>query len=708
MPYICLATANLPGRVLQITDLWPNESQRIPGIDPPGQNRYLSRPAPHQVAIAAGVVSPAPERSNLAYIEGLTAYLVDRVDPGAAEQPTADVTLTGALFGDTVTFTDPTDPLNFVTFTAINPFPTATVTILGGLTFGETLGFNVTGGGAPGGVLATSYEDYASDTLTFTANWTAANAATFSLTGAGGSVNFAANVGGNDFLHAGTLLDPILLAEAAINGADGFRLALADVGVQALFAAALGTIPGALFQPAAGVLGNTPNGPDAGPGNAPVIIECNIPGVYGVMVFGEGNGGGGAGVSSTSGTGPVQTNPNPAAPSYEFGTPFQYASNADPAGNVTTSAAALVAVLNQAAFGAALALLTGGPTLDGAATNFLGVVRMISDTRGEGGEFEAWSTDDVNMAVLGDDGTAELVEVISPDPAAQEFAAEGYANPPSNANSATSLAAAMNDAATDALLVGLGLTTVTAAALANVVTVTADAFGSEGALLLSSTNAVREALSDDHLARTHDAWTTALANDCADAIQAEVDAGNGLTVALLNTAVNAAVAGAQFTLLGAASTATLADVLSILAGRVYRVPTGTSKALGEGLWDTTAAGSFTTPNVVFDSEMSYGEWRPTAGWRKTGGGPGGNKPQFSGGDTVNNEVGGVRTTVDSTHFQSSLQTGQLSHYAAGITLFPDADVQAFVSNWVRRTHRQGTLTNQRVVTVYDDDGSLLA
>ena len=55
-----------------------------------------------------------------------------------------------------------------------------------------------------------------------------------------------------------------------------------------------------------------------------------------------------------------------------------------------------------------------------------------------------------------------------------------------------------------------------------------------------------------------------------------------------------------------------------------------------------------------------------------------------------------------------MQNGQLARYAQGITLFPDADVQAHVApTLLSKQSRQATLLSQRIVTVYDDDGTLL-
>lgn len=213
------------------------------------------------------------------------------------------------------------------------------------------------------------------------------------------------------------------------------------------------------------------------------------------------------------------------------------------------------------------------------------------------------------------------------------------------------------------------------------------------------------------MGRTNERWSDSNMTNLIDALLTRMDSGLSMTLANINT-VLLAEAGAELTNAGgSASTGTVADVLSILAGRDYAVPVGALKYTAAvapdtvRLWSATQRGRFTTPNLVFDTTMTHGEWRPTTGWTKRG------KERQSvvtGGDTVNLEIRGVRITVDSTHFQHSLHHGQLAAYTAGITMFPDADVRRFISNWTRRTHRQDTLLNQRVITVYDDDGTLLA
>ena len=233
-------------------------------------------------------------------------------------------------------------------------------------------------------------------------------------------------------------------------------------------------------------------------------------------------------------------------------------------------------------------------------------------------------------------------------------------------------------------------------------------YGSTGDFSLATNTPAKVVLpAVGRMSRTYEAWSLTIQNNTIAALLNRLDMGLGMTLVNVNT-VLLAQAGAELTSAGGSlSAGTLTELLSVLAGRVYRLPVASQKYTAvvapntAHAWSATQRGSFTASNVVFDTLMDHGEWRPVTGWIKHG-------KAVVGGDAVDNEIGGVRTTVDTAHFASSLQTGQLAHYAAGIDLFPDADVQAFVSNWTRRTHRQAALNNQRVVTVYDDDGTLLA
>lgn len=216
------------------------------------------------------------------------------------------------------------------------------------------------------------------------------------------------------------------------------------------------------------------------------------------------------------------------------------------------------------------------------------------------------------------------------------------------------------------------------------------------------------------LSRAFEKWDAAAVQAAWFAIQNAVDTGAALTAAavdaLLGAAVSADLGGG--TIATSNSTGTLTELLQVLAGRSYSLPKGSLKFTAVTApdeihaWDATQRGSFTTPNVVFDSQMINGVWAPTGPWLKTGGSN--SKPTFTGGDTVNNDIAGARSTYDTTAFQASVQNGQLAQYANGVTLFPDADVQAKVAPFLRsKQTRYSEQTGLRLVTVYDDDGTVL-
>lgn len=245
--------------------------------------------------------------------------------------------------------------------------------------------------------------------------------------------------------------------------------------------------------------------------------------------------------------------------------------------------------------------------------------------------------------------------------------------------------------------------------------------GVTGQLTITTSNGTRLALDASALAlgrltRTVERWDSTSLAAAITAIQGRVDNGLSLTLAAIDTALGTAsgsdLSGATVT--GSSSTGTLTELLQILAGRTYRVPAGALKFTAVAApdkvsaWSATQRGSFTVASTVFGTQMQDGVWAPSNPWVKNGGLPGGNRPTFSGGDTVNNDVGPARRTDDSTAFQASLLNGQLAHYSSGVTLFPSAAVQARVApTLASKQVRQAALTNQRLVTVYDDDGTLL-
>ncbi len=212
------------------------------------------------------------------------------------------------------------------------------------------------------------------------------------------------------------------------------------------------------------------------------------------------------------------------------------------------------------------------------------------------------------------------------------------------------------------------------------------------------------------MSRVNDAWSEVTLAAAAAAIINLVDTGVDCTLAAVN-ALLALEANGGGDLDGTASfsTGTLADLLSLLAGRSYRVAKNASKFTAEvdpdsiHIWSAIIRGSFTTAHQVFDTVMSGGVIAPSVPWVKHG------SADAIGGDTENREIKGVRNTYDGTDFQASLDGGQLAGFASGvITLFPDSDVLPHIpTTYQKAGNIQNPLINQRLVTVYDDDGTAL-
>lgn len=108
MPYICLARGDLPDGQLQVLDLLPNSSQRVPSLTPPGESRYVNR-----VKRGSASVTSAGLIDSVNYLDGLEAYLLDTVEPGGLEQAAGSITI-GAGLANTDTVT-----INGVVFTAV-------------------------------------------------------------------------------------------------------------------------------------------------------------------------------------------------------------------------------------------------------------------------------------------------------------------------------------------------------------------------------------------------------------------------------------------------------------------------------------------------------------------------------------------------------------------------------------------------------------
>lgn len=185
-------------------------------------------------------------------------------------------------------------------------------------------------------------------------------------------------------------------------------------------------------------------------------------------------------------------------------------------------------------------------------------------------------------------------------------------------------------------------------------------------------------------------WGSAEQTAVADGIIARVDAGQALTLADVNTVIQTTFGSSDLTGAASNSTGVLTELLSILAGRGYRLGAGFTKGPG-GIWDATQRGAFTENFTRYDTRMLSGELAPLT----------------IGGDTDTREVRGIRHTIQTGSFTISLATGDLASFNAAVnTLWPDSD-QVPRFPW---TYQKGTylapVANARLVTVYNNDGSL--
>lgn len=194
-------------------------------------------------------------------------------------------------------------------------------------------------------------------------------------------------------------------------------------------------------------------------------------------------------------------------------------------------------------------------------------------------------------------------------------------------------------------------------------------------------------------------WTGADAITISAALIARVDAGTGLTLANINTILATTIPNTELNAAGGSnSTGTVREILAIMAGQGYRL----NRYLGTvanvinagGVWVPGRRGSFTHDVLI----AHQSEWSLVGS---------------IGGDTVQQENKPVRLTVGGTSFLLSVAEGALATFAGvagmpGVTLWPDSD-QIPHFPW----SMQGALTfqrtdNARVVTIYDDDGTVLA
>lgn len=410
-----------------------------------------------------------------------------------------------------------------------------------------------------------------------------------------------------------------------------------------------------------------------------------------------------AGIVTASGgaNGFIAVNPGPAnAANGEF---LDVAAS----GSAIATATSLVAAINEvttiapaitAALDALVAANPGGTITADNAGGTSAVVTLTSSVAG------LWG--DAPLAEVGGNITLSGATMTHTDPSAagQEFgSAAHYADSLTpNISVATSIAATMNNVATDALLIAsaTGGTSVTAAnGGTDTVTVTADTTGAVGAMPIVVNNAVRLVLPSaaltDYMQRTMEAWSTADIALASAALIARMDAGLALAEADMNTAIN----GASGTISGvdvahASGTSSVRDILEILSGRGYDVAAGAQFASATGRWESalTPVGSFTNARLVNDSQMVGGEWRPLV----------------IGGDSSPVEKKGIRYTVDGGSLSASFNAGQIAFFRQALaTLFPHNDWKPFFPTPSQPGPDTAQVNTARVLVIYNDDGSLV-
>jgi hypothetical protein len=307
-------------------------------------------------------------------------------------------------------------------------------------------------------------------------------------------------------------------------------------------------------------------------------------------------------------------------------------------------------------------------------------------------------------------GLGTNLVALAPDPTLQEFAGILQAVGGTNADVALSLLAAVTDPAVSIpamqaltpanqyIDAHIPLLTPEVVHFTAVDNAGAPLAGTPGNLECNSGNTatlVPDALTAQTLVlnRDNQSWSVPSQEAAANAILARVDAGLPLTAAALNTLLDTAI-GADFDGLAGVpslSNGVVSELLDVLSGRGYQV--ATSERVMWSVWqkNPTQVGSFTTPVTVFGNSWIDGEI----------------KPSVIGGDTVQRENKGVRHTVDSTAFQVSLLNGMLNRLTGPMVLWPSSD-QNPQFDWIMQHGDRYTQTQvQRLVTVYDDDGTVL-
>lgn len=93
MPYITMRRTDIPNGILQVWDLWPNDSQRNYTLDPPGQSGYVRQIPLNQTVATTGAGPILTVRDYC----GLAAYLIDNVEDSSTTALTAAVANAASL-----------------------------------------------------------------------------------------------------------------------------------------------------------------------------------------------------------------------------------------------------------------------------------------------------------------------------------------------------------------------------------------------------------------------------------------------------------------------------------------------------------------------------------------------------------------------------------------------------------------------------------
>lgn len=379
----------------------------------------------------------------------------------------------------------------------------------------------------------------------------------------------------------------------------------------------------------------------------------------------------------------------------------------DQSGTDAQTIASLRAVVNDSANQALILGAFGATATMAAPTGAASVI--TSTTRGLAGKLSLVSS---NARILLSGLTSNALTLTLAVAGSQQF--DGRLSVADNTAVATSIVATVNNATTVTAMKAANATNryAFASSALGVVTLVArhsggtTQYGYLGNLTLASSNGTRLAVSGATLARTHQEWTKARLASTAAALLAKVDAGEALTLTAINTLLNTEMgADISGTNTGSRSTGSVANLLSILAGRGYQIGRANASGTVQQFmnvtnptfqWDVGPRGSFTRAVLVNGTVMMNGEIRPST----------------VGGDTVQVEHRPIRTIVQSDSFLLSLAAGTLAAFskvagAPPVTLWPDSDrVPHFP--WVMQsgTH-YAQAENARVLTVFDDEGNIL-